>query len=151
MTPEEAYRILEVPPGAGAEAVQEAYRKAALRTHPDKASGYGLHIRKEWLRVRDAYECLRASGFPELAPAAPPEPPAPRRYRAPDWLERKWASEPPERLSANLRLDEHESRALRQLALWIFIICGAAYLLFAAHQRFSRPRSPSRGGLHVSW
>ena len=154
VTPEEAYRILEVAPGAGAAAVQEAYRKAALREHPDRAQGYGLHDRKEWLRVRDAYECLRAAGFPSVAAAqpAPPPEPKPKRYRAPEWLERQWANQKPEDLSANLKLDDHESRALVKLLIWLALLCGSAYLVYLWHAKHQAPRSLSpASGWTVSW
>jgi len=153
VTPQEAYRILEVEPGAGADAVQEAYRKAALRAHPDRAQGHGLHDRKEWLRVRDAYEYLRAAGFPAAPPAEPAPPPKPRRYRAPDWLERQWADQRPERLSDHLTLDEHERRALGRLVFWAALVCGAAYLIYFTHRlRSARPPSAlPNSGWSVSW
>ena len=142
MTPEEAYRILELEPGATPEAVQEAYRKAALRTHPDRAEGFGLHDKKAWLKVRDAYEHLREAGFPDLLQAPPPEPPpaAPKRYKAPEWLERKWANEQGDRLSEHFRMDEHERHALRQTLIWLLCLIGAGFLLFNLYGRFGSKR-----------
>ena len=153
MTPEEALRILELEPGATPEAVQEAYRKAALRTPPDRADGYGLHDKKAWLKVRDAYECLREAGFQCPLPApAPEEPKAPKRYKAPDWLERKWANEQGDRLSEHFRMDEHERHALRQTLVWLFMVFASGILAFVFYQKYWKPGHISpRPGVSVSW
>ena len=152
MTPEEAYRALGLPPNSAAEAVQEAYRRQALEKHPDRASGFGLHDRAAWLKVRDAYECLRAAGFPQL-PAAEPKPAKAeeKRYRAPEWLERKWANETPERLSDNLKLDEAERRALLRtvVSLTVTALCFWAVWQFR-HKAAAREFSP-RPGWTVRW
>lgn len=139
MTPEEAYRILELEPGATPEQVQEAYRKAAVRTHPDKAEGYGLHDRKAWLKVRDAYEYLRAAGFPAPAPPKPSAPAEPKRYRAPEWLEQKWANDSGERLGEHFKLDDNERRALGNTVFWFFAVVAAGFLLFFACRRLRKP------------
>lgn len=154
MTPEEAYRILELEAGATPERVQEAYRKAALETHPDRAQGYGLHDRKRWLQVRDAYECLRAAGFPELLPApeASKKPAEAKRYQAPDWLQQRWSAQSSERIAEHFRLDEHETRALTRTIGWIVVSVVSIYALF----HFGRGWRPSRQlepkpGLTIRW
>ena len=69
MTTEEAYRILGVEPGAPPKEVQHAYRRQALRCHPDKArsEAEAASFTKRFIGVRDAYEYLRAEGFPVSA------------------------------------------------------------------------------------
>ncbi|MBI4423344.1 MAG: J domain-containing protein [Elusimicrobia bacterium] len=152
MTPEEAYRILEVEPGAAAEKVQEAYRHAALRTHPDRAEGRGLRDERDWLRVRDAYECLRAAGFPGPPPArtAAPPPPEPRRYRAPEWLERKWANERGESFLDHLDLDDAERTALLRALSWVALLAGFALFAYYAVHRLGKGWSP-RPGVTIRW
>lgn len=150
MTPQEAYRILGLAPGAGAEAVQEAYRRHALDKHPDRAQGVGLHDRAAWLKVRDAYECLRAAGFPNLAP--PPVKPAEKpRYRAPEWLERQWANEKPERLSDHLRLDEEERKALVKTVIGFVAVVAAVWLLWGARERLKTREFSPRPGWTIRW
>lgn len=84
----QAYRVLEVEPGAGAKAVQAAYRRKALALHPDRAGSQeeSKLFYRRFIEVRDAYELLRKEGFP--APAAPPPEP---EVAAPEMPE-KWDS-----------------------------------------------------------
>lgn len=66
MEAEAAYRLLGVEPGADPKAVQRAYRKQALLTHPDRAQGEDekeLYTRR-FIEIRGAYESLREAGFP---------------------------------------------------------------------------------------
>ncbi len=150
MTPEEAYRALGLPPGSAAEEVQEAYRRHALEKHPDRAQGIGLHDRAGWLKVRDAYECLRVAGFPSLpAPAATK--PEPKRYRAPEWLERKWANEKPERLADNLKLDEAERKALLKTVVLLFVAALSMWALWQVRHKAAARESSPRPGWNVRW
>lgn len=148
MTPEEAYRALGLQPGSGAEAVQEAYRRHALEKHPDRAQGVELHDRKAWLKVRDAYECLRAAGFPSLPP---PEPAEPKRYRAPEWLERKWANERPERLTDHMSLDEAERRALVKTLVGFSVAVLAMWLLWQVWEKARAREFSPRPGWTIRW
>lgn len=154
VTPEEACRILGVEAGAAPERIQEAYRKAALKTHPDRAKGYGLHDRKEWLRVRDAYECLRAAGFkaPLPEPEAPRRPAEPKGYKAPEWLERRWAEQGGDRLGEHFRLDDHESRALVRTIGWLVFIVAGVYLAFHyRHELKPKRELAPKPGFSIRW
>ena len=51
----EAYAVLGLEPGAGPEAVREAYRERVKEAHPDTPGGSS----EEFIRVREAYEYLR--------------------------------------------------------------------------------------------
>jgi hypothetical protein len=51
----EAYDVLGLDPGAGPEAVREAYRERVKEAHPDTPGG----STEEFIRVREAYEYLR--------------------------------------------------------------------------------------------
>ncbi|MBI5242893.1 MAG: DnaJ domain-containing protein [Elusimicrobia bacterium] len=124
-----AYEILGLEPGASPLDVKQAYRRAALATHPDRAptKASRRQYMKQFLRVRDAYEFLRVNGFPDL-PASPESDPAaklPPLYQAPDWLVAQWEKEArsgwdwPE-------LDEHDVSVLWRLA----VVVGFACLFF---------------------
>ena len=56
MTVEEAYGILEVENQAGEGAVKKAYRKLALRWHPDKNPDDRENANKQFLRISEAYK-----------------------------------------------------------------------------------------------
>lgn len=60
-TAKRACKVLGVPEGADAEAVQKAWRRRALETHPDRA---GAKSQKKFIQAREAYEFLqgRSSG-----------------------------------------------------------------------------------------
>lgn len=80
MKPETAYSILGLPPGGATPGdIQKAYRRRALECHPDRARGEDEKdsFARRFLEVRDAYECLKKSGFPVPAPqevvADPPD------------------------------------------------------------------------------
>ncbi len=66
MTAEEAYRILGVEAGSSPKNVQKAYRRRAMRCHPDRAGSEteAAAFTKRFIEVRDAYEYLRREGFP---------------------------------------------------------------------------------------
>ena len=66
MTTEQAYSLLAVEPGASPKDVQRAYRKQALRFHPDRAGtpDEASYFTRRFMEVRDAYEYLRSQGFP---------------------------------------------------------------------------------------
>lgn len=59
------YRILEVSPDASNDEVKKAYRKAAIKHHPDKVSHLGEEVRKaaeeKFSKVNEAYERIKKS------------------------------------------------------------------------------------------
>ncbi|MBO4655956.1 MAG: TerB family tellurite resistance protein [Bacteroidales bacterium] len=59
------YKILEVSPDATNEEVKKAYRKAAIKHHPDKVSHLGEEVRKaaeeKFSKVNEAYERIKKS------------------------------------------------------------------------------------------
>ena len=59
------YKILEVSPDAADEEVKKAYRKAAIKHHPDKVSHLGEEVRKaaeeKFSKVNEAYERIKKS------------------------------------------------------------------------------------------
>lgn len=59
------YKILEVSPDATDEEVKKAYRKAAIKHHPDKVSHLGEEVRKaaeeKFSKVNEAYERIKKS------------------------------------------------------------------------------------------
>lgn len=61
----EDYKILEVSPDATNEEVKKAYRKAAIKHHPDKVSHLGEEVRKaaeeKFSKVNEAYERIKKS------------------------------------------------------------------------------------------
>ncbi|MFW6043857.1 MAG: TerB family tellurite resistance protein [Marinilabiliaceae bacterium] len=60
---ESAYKILEISPSASDEEVKKAYRKMAVRFHPDKVSHLGAEFQKsaneKFAKVNEAYEKIR--------------------------------------------------------------------------------------------
>ena len=71
---ENARQILAVDPGAGAEALRLAFRRAVKAAHPDRPGGDSERLR----RVIEAYQILRLSS---VAHEPPPRPAAPPRAR----------------------------------------------------------------------
>lgn len=54
MSVEEAYRVLDLPPSSGADAVRAAYRSKVKEVHPDATGG----DEDRFKRVKEAYETL---------------------------------------------------------------------------------------------
>ncbi len=58
-----AYKILEIDPGASDEEIKKAYRKMAMKYHPDKVSYLGEDIQnsanEKFQKVNEAYENIR--------------------------------------------------------------------------------------------
>ncbi len=57
------YKILEIDPSASDEELKKAYRKMAVRFHPDKVAHLGEDIKKEaeqkFIRLQEAYEYIK--------------------------------------------------------------------------------------------
>ena len=57
------YKILEVDPSASDEEVKKAYRRMAMKYHPDKVSHLGEEFRKtadeKFKKVNDAYKRIK--------------------------------------------------------------------------------------------
>ncbi|EEH58856.1 uncharacterized protein MICPUCDRAFT_32190 [Micromonas pusilla CCMP1545] len=55
---DDLYAVLGVPPDASADAIRKAYRKAAVKWHPDKNPGNQEQAESMFKRVAAAYEIL---------------------------------------------------------------------------------------------
>jgi len=59
-----AYKILEIEPDASVDEIKKAYRKMAVKYHPDKVSHLGEDFQKaakeKFQKVSEAYETLKA-------------------------------------------------------------------------------------------
>ena len=57
------YEVLEVSPEASNDEVKKAYRRMAMKYHPDKLEGLGTEVKKaaqeKFIKVKEAYEALR--------------------------------------------------------------------------------------------
>ncbi len=62
-SPDWAYSVLEINPGASNEEVKKAYRQLALKNHPDKVAYLGEEIRKKaqekFQKISEAYEAIK--------------------------------------------------------------------------------------------
>lgn len=62
--PSTAYRILEIPSTASEEEVKKAYRRMAMKFHPDKVAQLGDEVQKaaseKFKKVQEAYETIQA-------------------------------------------------------------------------------------------
>jgi DnaJ-domain-containing protein 1 len=57
MTPEEAYKVLKIPPNSPDDVIKAAWRKRSKETHPDLNKG--KDTTEEFKKVRIAYETLK--------------------------------------------------------------------------------------------
>ncbi len=64
-TVDSAYKVLEIEPTATDDEVKKAYRKLAMRFHPDKVAGLGKEIQEsandKFRKVQEAYEMIKTS------------------------------------------------------------------------------------------
>ena len=62
--PSSAYKVLEIDPNASDEEVKKAYRKMAVKHHPDKVSNLGEEFQKgakeKFQKVQESYETIKA-------------------------------------------------------------------------------------------
>ena len=58
-----AYKILEIENSAGEEEIKKAYRRMAMRYHPDKVHHLGPDFRKDaeekFKKINEAYEAIK--------------------------------------------------------------------------------------------
>lgn len=58
-----AYKILEIDPGATDDEIKKAFRKMAMKYHPDKVSHLGEEFKKvaeeKFKKVNEAYERIK--------------------------------------------------------------------------------------------
>ncbi len=57
MTGKDYYKILEVSPGATPLAIKKAYRRLAIKYHPDKNAGNSIYEQK-FKEINEAYRVL---------------------------------------------------------------------------------------------
>jgi hypothetical protein len=133
-----AYRLLQVAQGASPKEVQAAYRKMALRYHPDRVPEGPEReaATRKFIAVRDAYEAIREGGFAAvssddilseagLADVSMGMTPAGRSFYQENKREDEEMSTA-EKLGIGFRID------LEALSLWVVIIpsCAIAVVLF---------------------
>ena len=85
------YVILELPWGASEQEVRQAFRKLALRYHPDRNPG-DAEAEARFKPISAAYQHLKSVGF-RLPPPASREAPRPRHAAPPTWSRPSWAEE----------------------------------------------------------
>ena len=56
-----AYEILGISPGATQEEITKAYKKLAIKYHPDKNRGNEEWAKKKFIEVGEAYQSLSSS------------------------------------------------------------------------------------------
>lgn len=60
---EDAYAVLEISPSASDDEVKSAYRRMAMKNHPDKVASLGPDVRKaaeeKFMKIRDAYDTIK--------------------------------------------------------------------------------------------
>ena len=88
-----------------ADELRKAYKKAALRWHPDKNPENREHAALQFRRVRAAYECLTGDGRAEYEASPAPRPANSRMAPSPT---RQRACSPPPARPANERKTPHE-------------------------------------------
>ena len=63
MSKRDYYEVLEISKSASAEEIKKAYRKMAIKYHPDKVSHLGEEVQKsateKFRRVNEAYERIK--------------------------------------------------------------------------------------------
>ncbi|KAK6503465.1 hypothetical protein TWF481_008481 [Arthrobotrys musiformis] len=73
------YELLGIPAAATQDEVKQAYKRAALKTHPDKNRG-SEHANEAFKEVQAAYECLsdptKRTEYDRIHKPAPPPPPS---------------------------------------------------------------------------
>jgi DnaJ-class molecular chaperone len=58
-----AYEILELSPGATQEEITKAYKRLALKYHPDRNRGNEEWAKRKFIEVGEAYSALSGSAF----------------------------------------------------------------------------------------
>jgi DnaJ-class molecular chaperone len=71
------YTILEISPGASLEEITRAYRKMAMKWHPDRNNG-SKYAEDKFKEVKKAYEALSSPSYKYEPPKAPPKPEPPK-------------------------------------------------------------------------
>jgi DnaJ-class molecular chaperone len=75
------YKVLELSPGASAEQVKQAYRRLAMKWHPDRNKTHGAE--EKFKHIKEAYEKLSDPNYVYVAPPPKPTPPPAAKFYRP--------------------------------------------------------------------